>query len=520
MDWARAPESREQSVLFPCRLDEAIAKTHSVRLLDEILHRIDWSEWEAGYALTKGQPPIHPQVMAGVILYGILKRVRSTRGLEEAIQVRLDFRWLVEGRTIDHTTISKFRRRHQEGLKSLFVQIGLIAREMGCLPLETLAFDGTRMRANNRRSGTRTPERLREMQKELARKFSEIEKKIDVADQEDSEVFGDESSHTLSQQLSDIEHRRKQVDAAIAELDRMEEAGEPIPKRLPTTDAHSRVTPNKDGGFAPNYTPLATVDVDSGFIVSADVISHTDESGHLIQAIEDVQKQFSLDSPPKEVLADGMMATGENLQECESRNITLYSPLPGKSDENPAIREDLTQPVSEKDRTQLPTIKYTRKEEKRQQISKEAFIYDEANDCYWCPEGKSLQYTGTTSEKSRKGKRLQRRRYKASEVDCSGCPLRDLCLRDKAKRRQINHGQYEKHRIAHAKRMATEEARAKYARRQHPGERPFAEIKHHFGARQFLLRGLKLVRHEWQWLATAFNLHRLMSQIESRAGPA
>ena len=520
MDWARAPECREQAVLFPSRLDEAIGGDHSVRLLDAILHEIDWSEWEVGYDLTKGQPPIHPRVLASVILYGILTRIRSTRGLEEALCVRLDFRWLAEGRTIDHTTISKFRRRHKSSLKSLFVQIGLIARQMGCLPLETLAFDGTRLRANNRRSGTRTPERLREMKEELAQKFAEIEEKIQAADQEDSEVFGNESSHTLSQELADVERRRERVNAAIAELDQMQEAGEPIPNRLPITDPQSRVTPNKDGGFAPNYTPTATVDVDSGFIVSADVIPHTDESAHLFTAIEDVQEQFSLDSPPEEVLADGMMATGANLKECESRNITLYSPLPGQSDENPAIRDDLSQPVPDEDRKRLPTVNYKRKGQKRQQISKEAFIYDEANDCYWCPQGKSLHHSGTTSEQSRKGKRIERRRYKASEADCSNCPLRGLCLRDNAKRRQINHEQYEKQRITHAKRMATEEAQTKYARRRHPSERPFAEIKQRFGARQFLLRGLDLVRHEWQWLTTAFNLDRLMSVMRTRAGPA
>jgi hypothetical protein len=44
-------------------------------------------------------------------------------------------------------------------------------------------------------------------------------------------------------------------------------------------------------------------------------------------------------------------------------------------------------------------------------------------------------------------------------------------------------------------------------------------IKHHYGARRFLLRGLDRVRQEWQWLATAFNLDRLMSLFRSRAGP-
>jgi hypothetical protein len=58
-----------------------------------------------------------------------------------------------------------------------------------------------------------------------------------------------------------------------------------------------------------------------------------------------------------------------------------------------------------------------------------------------------------------------------------------------------------------------------YAGRCHPGERPFAVVKQAFGARSFLLRGLKHVRQEWRWLASSFNLDRLMSLMRSRAGP-
>ena len=114
MDWAESPEIRDQMVLFPSRLIDAIGQDHNVRLLDDILARLDWSKWESAYDLTRGQPPIHPKVLASVILYGVLTRIRTSRALEEALQVRLDFRWLVEGRSIDHTTISEFRRKNTE----------------------------------------------------------------------------------------------------------------------------------------------------------------------------------------------------------------------------------------------------------------------------------------------------------------------------------------------------------------------------------------------------------------------
>ena len=98
--WAPAPEKREQMILFPERLDEAIPLDHPVRLLDVILGEICWTKWEARYHGRLGQPPIHPRVLAGTLLYGLLTRIRSSRCLEDALQVRLDFRWLVEGRSI------------------------------------------------------------------------------------------------------------------------------------------------------------------------------------------------------------------------------------------------------------------------------------------------------------------------------------------------------------------------------------------------------------------------------------
>ena len=159
-----------------------------------------------------------------------------------------------------------------------------------------------------------------------------------------------------------------------------------------------------------------------------------------------------------------------------------------------------------------------RKGVKSEQLDKQAFVYAAEEDCYWCPQGKRLEYANTTSE-GRQSRRRIRRRYKASPEDCAECPLRELCLQGTAKQRTINREQHESHREAHAIKMSTDEAKAKYSRRRHPSERPFAVMKHVFGARRFLLRGLAQVRQEWSWLATAFNLTRLIGLIGGGAGP-
>ena len=298
----------------------------------------------------------------------------------------------------------------------------------------------------------------------------------------------------------------------------MEEEGKTLPRRLPTTDPESRVMKNKSGGFAPNYTPTAMVDVSSGFIVSTDVLSESNEDQHLVPSLEDVQQQFGLESPPGEVLADGLMATATNIEECEDRGIDLYSPLSrDTSPNNPAIRDDPSQPVAAKDVVNLPTRTTSRKENTRQ-FDKAAFVYDAEENCYWCPDGKRLDYVDTLNE-TRNGHARVRARYKAPEAVCSGCPLRDLCLHGTAKRRGINRHPSEAQLEAHAAKMATEQAQEKYARRKHPGERPFAVIKQVFGARQFLHRGLKKVRQEWTWLSTAFNLQQLVGVIRTGIGP-
>ena len=180
------------------------------------------------------------------------------------------------------------------------------------------------------------------------------------------------------------------------------------------------------------------------------------------------------------MLGDGMMPTGENLAECQSRGIDLYSPMKGERDPaNPALRTDPTIPVAAALIEKLPTIRVTR--------------------------------AGRTP--------VERRRYKAAAGDCQACPLRALCVHGRSRSRTLSREPHEDLRDAHARKMATQKAQDLYAQRRRPGERPFAVIKQAFGARGFLLRGLLRVRQEWQWLAASFNLDRLMSFLRNRAGP-
>jgi transposase len=516
--WSSPPEPRSQAILFPERLDQAIDPDHSIRQFEALLQQLDWQSWESRYHGRLGQPAYHPRVLAGVLLWGMMNRIRSSRALEEALQVRLDFRWLAEGRQIDHTTLSEFRRRHGEELKKVFVQVCLLARELGHLNLSRLGFDGTRVRANNRRSGTRSVESLRQERDELAKKFGESESKAQEEDRSDEEVFQGRSTHAAGSEASgesaEGRQRLQELTSLLKELEQAEAEGASTPNRLPTTDPDARVMPNKEGGHGVNYTPLTLVDIDSGLIVGEGVLNEINEDGAMLPLLQEVKQRHELGENPA-LLTDHLNGSASNAAGCEAEGVTLYSPTGVDPTTNPALRTDLQQAVPSEQWDRLPMQKKGRIP---LQLAKEAFVYDESQDVYYCPMGKALAYKQTTSEQRGRERRV-RRSYQSRVEDCQECALRSKCVTAKSGTRSVSREKHEAARQQLIERMATPEAKAIYELRRHPVERPFAMIKQHFGMRQMLLRGLDRVRVEWRWATLAFNLHRLMGLLRNRAGP-
>lgn len=181
---------RKQLVLIATSVEDRISDDHPVRLLDEILDRLDWSEWEGSYNRQIGQPPIHPSILCKVLLFAMTRRLRSSRQIEYNIKHSLDFIWLVSGRTIDHTTISEFRRKHGSQLRSIYRQMVRYAVEMGVAKLSELCIDGTRVLASANRYKTWTAARVEKLLAELDGQIEKAMSELDVNDSID-ELFDD-----------------------------------------------------------------------------------------------------------------------------------------------------------------------------------------------------------------------------------------------------------------------------------------------------------------------------------------
>lgn len=505
--WSQAPAPRHQQVLFAHTLDDAVPPDHPVRVLDQLLNQVNWSQWESHYLGNRGQPAIHPRLLAGAILYGLIKRTRSSRQLEEASRERIDFRWFLEGRTVDHTTFAKFRTRFQQELEDLNGQICafLVESAQGRGVMEMIV-DGTRIRANSDRNGAKTSETL---EKWIAACRAEMDRKLaELAQEDERESRETERVQALEKEVAQLQARLEKFESAKEEADGRDARKKNIgkanaPVRVPVTDPESTVLPNKEGGFAPNYTATVAVDGETGAIVSNEVVSGDNEAKCVDKALEDCSDR--LDAKPDRMLGDSGFATGEVLEKLEEQDIEAYMPAGGKPD-NPAHRPDPTQPVPEADRDRLPKT--------GQKFSSAAFVYDPSQDCYYCPMGQTLEFKCETQ-------------YARSKTPCrqyacpgkEGCPLADQCVRGKSKKRTVHRDKYQDLRDKANQRMETESGRTIYKRRAPIVEGVFGTIKQALGIRQFSLRGLAKVRMEWSWICGAFNLRKCLKGLSETTPP-
>ncbi len=508
--WQKAPVPRDQLVLFAECLEDRIPEDHPVRLLDEILNVYDWSDWEAEYDGLHGQPAIHPSILCKTILFGLMRQIRSSRQLEYATTNNIDFIWLVSGRSIDHTTISKFRTGHTEQLRKLYRSVCRQALHMGVAKLAEVCIDGSRVMGNASRYKTLTADKADKLLKELDKQITSAMEDLERNDAMD-EASGDDCGDKLPPEISQKQERQARLQELQEQLQEMDVARkkdginpEKNPAQLSTTDPDARILPNKSGGYGPNYTPMAVTETENGFIVGADVLIGNVEHMEAVAMIDCLEVDYG--EPPGAVLGDAAYSTGPNIADFEKRSIEFLSPLASGDvgNDNPAHRQDPTQPVPDDQLEKLPLNKQTKR------FDKQAFIYDEEKDVYYCPAGAELAYSYNEKIKVQ-GQIVKRRSYLCKA--CCDCPMASCCRPNpNAKNgRRVSHDEFSTHRKRHRKRMRDPKVEERYKARLHYGETQFAFIKQWMNLRQFLLRGIDGVRQEWLWSCTAFNLKKLMS---------
>ena len=121
---------RDTGYLFPPSVDDWLPPEHMARFVVEVIDGLDLSAFSKRYRGT-GSVPYHPALLLGILVYGYATGVFSSRKLERATYDSVAFRFVASNQHPDHDTIATFRRRFLPEIEALFVQVLLLAREMG-----------------------------------------------------------------------------------------------------------------------------------------------------------------------------------------------------------------------------------------------------------------------------------------------------------------------------------------------------------------------------------------------------
>ena len=175
---------RETGFLVAASVDEWLPERHLARFVVEVIDGLDLRGMTDSYR-GSGSASYHPTVLLGILVYGYATGVFSSRKLERATYDSVAFRFIAANDHPDHDTIAAFRRRFLREIEGLFVQVLLLAREMGMLTMGTVGLDGTKMHANASRHSALSYEHAGRIEAQLKAEVAELMAKAEAADRAD-----------------------------------------------------------------------------------------------------------------------------------------------------------------------------------------------------------------------------------------------------------------------------------------------------------------------------------------------
>jgi transposase len=175
---------RETGFLMPPSIDEWLPQRHLARFVVEVVDGLDLSAMSKSYR-GSGSASYHPAVLLGLLVYGCAAGVFSSRKLARATYDSVAFRFIAANDHPDHDTIATFRRRFLKEIEALFVQVLLLAREIGVLKMGTVALDGTKIHANASRHSALSYEHAGKIEAQLKAEVADLLARAEAADQAD-----------------------------------------------------------------------------------------------------------------------------------------------------------------------------------------------------------------------------------------------------------------------------------------------------------------------------------------------
>jgi len=360
---------RETGFVLPPSVDEWLPDRHLARFVVEVIERLDLSAMVKSYR-GSGSASYHPSVLLGLLVYGYATGVFSSRKLERASYDSVAFRFIAANDHPDHDTIATFRRRFLKEIEALFVDVLLMAREMGMLQLGTVALDGTKIHANASRHSALSYEHASQIEAQLKAEVAELlalAEAADGADLPDGLSVPEELARRedrlarLAEAKAKIEARarerfaREQAEHEAklkARADKQKATGKkpggkpPVPPtatpaatdQINLTDEASRIMPVAGGGFEQAFNAQAAVATGSMLVVTADVVQAANDKQQVEPTLKQLGQLSGVLGTPDTLLADSGYFSAANVAACTEARIAPLIAM-AREHHHPAWRE-------------------------------------------------------------------------------------------------------------------------------------------------------------------------------------
>jgi transposase len=463
-------ECRDQSVLFPERLDDWIAEENPVRAVDAFVDELDFGAlgFERAEPADTGRPAYHPGTLLRIYIYGYLNRVQSSRRLEREAQRNVELMWLTGRLAPDFKTIADFRRDNGSAIGKVCAQFVQLCRSIGLFEQALIVIDGSKFKAVNNRDKNFTRHKLKARQKQLEQSIARYLADLDRADRDPSLVPQERVKH-LKEKIATVRKQMKKLKGIGGELEKAPDQQ----VSLTDPDARSMATSGRGTGIV-GYNVQTAVDTENHLIVAHDVVNQGHDRAQLSPMGTEAKAATGIEEP--QVLTDRGYFNGPEILKCVESGITPLVPKPLTSNAKAAGRFD-----------------------------KRDFIYNPKRDEYRCPAGKRAIYRFTSVEDG-----LTIHRYWSSA--CPRCPIRSACT--PSDYRRISRWEHE----AVLERMQARLDRMPKAGilRRRTVEHVFGTLKAWMGATHFLMKTIPKVRIELSLHVLAYNLKRMIQLLGVR----
>lgn len=335
---------------------------HLAWFVIDAVDQIDTEAFTRAYrADGRGGAAHDPVMMVALLVYAYCTGVVSSRRIEAACVVDVAFRVIAGNQVPDHTTIARFRARHEQALGGLFTDVLRLCARAGMVNLGSVALDGTKMRAPAALAANRSKDTITTQVEELLAAAGAADAAEDAAHGTGSR--GDEPPAQLrarrdrisrfaaakeqleaAEKAARAEHeehlrRRSEIEAQRGTKLRGRKPKAPGEKatdktkggqvktpRANTTDPDSRIMATRQG-FVQGYNAQAAATSGGQVIIAAEVTDETGDTHQLLAMLEATRASLvaaGIEENVGDLLADAGYASEANFASLGAQHPDCY----------------------------------------------------------------------------------------------------------------------------------------------------------------------------------------------------